>query len=66
MVQRGQCPRFALEACQSLGIVGKGVRENLDRDVAPEVGVDRAPHLPHAAGADRGGHFIRAEPRARG
>jgi hypothetical protein len=66
MVQRRQRPGFTLETRQPVGIVRDRVGEDLDRDLAAEVGIGRAPHLAHAAGADLGSHFIRAEPRARG
>ena len=42
MVERRQHPRFALEAGQPLGIGGDVLRQRLDRDVAPELGVARA------------------------
>ena len=36
MVERGQQPRFALEAGQAIGIAGPLGRQQLERDVAPE------------------------------
>ena len=49
MVERREHPRFALEAGQPVGIRGEGTRQNLERDVAPELRVARAIHLAHAA-----------------
>jgi hypothetical protein len=62
---RRQCLGFALEACQPLGIVRKGVRQHLDRDLAPEARIRGAIDLPHATHADLGGDLIRAETGAR-
>ena len=66
MVQRGEHFGFALETRQPFGVVCESFRQDLDRDVALEVGVGRAVHLAHAAGANLAGDFIGAEPRARG
>ena len=35
VVQRGDRPRFLLETAQSIGIAGKPLGKNLDRDVSP-------------------------------
>ena len=61
MVQRRQRLGFALEARQPLGVVGEGLGQDLDRDVATQLGVGRAIDLAHAAGAEGGDNFIRAE-----
>ncbi len=53
MVERGEHPRFALEAGEAVGIRGEDARQNLERDVAPELRVARAIHLAHAAGAEQ-------------
>jgi hypothetical protein len=45
MVERGQHLRLALDARQPRGVAREGVGERLDRDVAPEARVARAPDL---------------------
>ena len=42
-------------------VSGEGVREDLQRDLAAQLRVGGAIHLPHAALADEGGHVIVAE-----
>ena len=49
MVERGQHPRFPLEAGQPLGIAGEGLGQHLDRHLASELGVGGAEHFAHAA-----------------
>jgi hypothetical protein len=44
----------------------ESLRQDLDRDVALELGVPRAIDLTHATHANPGANFIRAEPGARG
>ena len=61
MVERGQQARFAREAGAALGIGGEGGRQDLDRDVAPELAVARAIDLSHPAGAERRHNRVRAE-----
>ena len=61
MIQRGQQPRFALEAGEPLGIDREQARKDLDRDVAPELRVARAIDLAHAAGAKPCVNPIRTE-----
>jgi hypothetical protein len=51
MVQRREHPCLALEPRQSIGMARERTRQNLDRDVAREVGVVRLIHLTHAARA---------------
>ena len=55
MIQRGQHQGFASEARHAIGILSEGFRQNLDSDVAVELGVDGPPHLAHAALAELGG-----------
>ena len=52
MVERRERLRFALEAREPLRIGGERGRQDLDRDVAIELGIARAIDLAHAAGAD--------------
>ncbi len=42
MVERGEQPRFALEARHALGVVGYGLGQHLDGDVAAAGRVGRA------------------------
>ena len=63
MIQRGDSPRFPLEATDALGICGERRRKNLDRNVAAETRITGSVHLAHAAGAARAiNHIQRAEP----
>ncbi len=48
---------FAAEAGHAVGVVGDGIRQDLDGDVPLEFDVPGAVHLAHAAGAD-GGHDL--------
>ncbi len=61
VIQRREQTRFALEAPQSFGIVGEGVGENLDGDVAAQARVAGAIHLAHAACADLLDDFVASE-----
>ncbi len=61
MVQRREDFGFALEPRQPLGVCRNGLRQDLDRDLPLQVRVSSAIHLAHAADADLGGDFIRAE-----
>ena len=58
--------RFALEASQPVGVVGKGVWQHLDRHVPVKARVGGSIHFAHAACADLGGDGIRAEDGAGG
>ena len=61
MVQRGEHPRLALEAREPIRIARQRARQDLDRDVAPELRVVRAVHLTHAARAEQRLQVIPAE-----
>ncbi len=52
VVQRGEQLRFALEAGEPLGTLREHGRQDLDRHLAIERGVEGLPHHPHAALAD--------------
>ena len=52
MVQRRERLRFAREPGEPVGIAGERVRQDFQRDVAIELRIARAIHLPHAACAD--------------
>ena len=61
MIQRGEHARLALEAREPVGVARERARQDLDRDVAPELRVARAVHLAHAAGAEQRLQVIAAE-----
>jgi hypothetical protein len=65
VVQGRQHPRLALEARQPLGILREEVRQNLQRDVAPQLRVARAIDLAHSACPERRDDLVRTQPRAR-
>ena len=52
MVQRGDCPRLALETLAQLGPIGEMCRQHLDRDGAIQTCVVRTIHLSHTASSD--------------
>jgi hypothetical protein len=66
MRQRGDRLRFALEARDTIGIGRELPGQDLDRDKPIQLRIARAIDLAHAAGANRPGHFVRAEACARG
>ena len=66
VIQRRQRLRFARKPGQAIGIAGKGVRKDLQRDVAIQFRVARAIDFAHATRADRRGDFIDAETGAGG
>jgi hypothetical protein len=66
VVQSGQRPGFTVEASLSLPVRGHGLRQDLDCDLTGQVGVGRPIHFSHAARANLGADFIRAEPRTWG
>ena len=66
MIERGEDLRFALEAREAIGIVGEGLGQDLDRDVAIELRIARAIDLAHAAGPKGREDFVRAEASAWG
>ena len=61
MIQRGERLRFACEPREAVGIVGEGVREDLEGHVAIEPRIARAVHFAHPAGTQRGEDLVRAE-----
>ncbi len=66
MVERGEQLGFALKPRKSIGIAGKRVRQDLDRDLALQPRIACAIHFSHSAAADQGDHFIRSETGAGG
>ena len=65
MIERGEVLRLSLESSQTFGVVGEGVGQDLQRDVAMQLGVAGAIDLAHAAGTDGGLDLIRSESCAR-
>ena len=53
MIQRGQHLGFALEACETFGVVSNRRGQQLQRDVAPEPGIACAIDLAHAPSAEQ-------------
>ena len=66
VVQGGENLRFPLESSEPLGIAGKGLGECLDSDIAFKARVASLVDLTHAARADHGDNFVRADSGARG
>ena len=64
MVERSEHLRLALEPRETIRILCERVREDLQRDLAVQLRIARAIHLAHAAGADGGEDFVRAEASA--
>ena len=61
MVQRGQGLGFASESRQALGVMGKRVRQDLDRDVTIELGITRPIDFAHASATEQIGQQEDAE-----
>jgi hypothetical protein len=61
MVERGQHLRLALESGEAIPIEREGLGDNLQRDVASELGIARALHLAHTASPEGRDDFVRAE-----
>ena len=66
MIEGGQHLRLAPEARQALGVGAVELGEDLQRDVAVELGVARPVDLAHAAGAERRLDLVGAEAGAGG
>jgi hypothetical protein len=64
VIERGEGARFALEPAAALRVICERVRQDLHGDIATELGIACQVHFAHPAGADRGGDFVGAEPRA--
>ena len=61
VVERRQDLRFALEAGQPFGVVHEGVGQDLQRDIAVQLGITGLVHFAHAACTDGGEDFVGAE-----
>jgi hypothetical protein len=66
MVERSERLCLTREPRQSIGVARKGVREDLQRNVAIELRVAGAVDLPHATFADQRGDLVEAETSASG
>jgi hypothetical protein len=64
MIERGQHLRLALETCEAVGVERERVGDDLQRDVAIQLGIAGAIDLAHAAGAELADDFVRADTRA--
>ena len=64
MVDLRDEPRFALEAGETIGIVGERRREDLDGDISSQAGVARTIHLAHGAVTQQTDNLICPEPVA--
>src|SRR5688572_13198448 len=61
MIQRGKRSRLALEPRGTFLVSNEQTRQDLDRDVAIELGIAGAIHLTHSTGANLGGDFVWAK-----
>ena len=66
MIQRRERSCFALEAREPVGVMRERFGQDLDRDVAAQLGVASAKDLPHAPFADRSDDFVNAQTGAEG
>ena len=66
MRQRRDGLRLALEPRERRRILGKALGQDLDGDIAIQLGVAGAVDLAHAAGAELADDFVGAETRAWG
>jgi hypothetical protein len=64
VVERGEELRLPLKTRDALAVARKGVRQQLEGDLAPEPRVARAPDVAHASDAEEGENLIRAEARS--
>ena len=64
MVQRREDSGFTLKPGQAFRIIGEEVRQDFEGYIPAELRIPGSIHLPHAALADLGGDFIRAEASA--
>ena len=61
MVEAGEDLRLALEPCEAFRVSGKRVGEDLQGDLAVQLGIRRLIDLPHATLADEGSDVVMAE-----
>jgi hypothetical protein len=61
VIQRRQNFRFALESCHALGVAGKRFGQDLESDVALQLGVACAVNLAHSARTDGRENLIQTD-----
>jgi len=61
VVQRGGCAGFLLESTEAIDVGRKCSGEDFDRDITSESRIARTVYLAHAASAEGGDDFVRAE-----
>ena len=61
MIQRGQQSGFACEARHAIDVRRERRRQDLQRDVAPQLGVARTIHFAHPAGPEGTEDLVQAE-----
>jgi hypothetical protein len=61
VIQRGQRPGFTLESSDAVRILCERIGQHLDGHRARQVAIGRFIHLAHAAFANLGGDFVRAD-----
>jgi hypothetical protein len=66
MIQRGEEPRFPLEAGEPIGVRRERSRQDLEGHVATELLVAGAIHLPHSTFAKQPADSVHTKTRARG
>ena len=66
MIERCEQSCFAFEARHAIGVRRERRQQDLQRDVAPKLGVARAIHFAHAAGPEERDDFVWSEPGTRG
>ena len=64
VVEGGDGPRLPFEAREPVGVAPDVLRQNLDRHLAPEAGIEGAVDLAHAPGPQEPPDLVRPEPRA--
>jgi hypothetical protein len=64
VIERGERLCFTRKSRDAIGVAGKGVGQNLDRDVAIQLRIARALHFAHAAGTERRQNFVRTKASA--
>ena len=65
MIERCEQSCFAFEARQAIGVRRERRRQDLQRDVAPELGIARAIHFAHPAGPEQRDDLVDADPGSR-
>ena len=64
VVEAGEQLRLPLEPGEAVGVLGEGVGEDLQGDLAVELGIGRLPDLAHPAFAEFGGDTVMPQPCA--